>query len=742
MLSRTGIRVCLAVGRRRIPASLRHAPQPPQIAEKPYLTPIDYGCARHFATAPRRPEELTTMLRAIEQGNVPQARKSFAILRNTDSKAIDREAIQKLLMLVRKGKKHSDLVFVHEVVDTMESQFGITPQHFEYHALIYAYGVHQRPEDAKYVLESMGARGLKPSTHTYNTLLGCYKRVNDEAAALRIFNEMQQKGVKRDLVTYNTLLHFVNQKKALELYNQMQRDNITADGYTYSTILSIATRDKNTKIGDSVYKKVLANPKAVDTVTINSMLAYQANGAGDFNGALNLYDSLPKRFPKVKTDTATYNTMLDACLKHNQPVRAFAIFNNMISAGHVPDVITYGTLIDAEARQNNTKGALELFDDMTYRAIEPNERVLSSLANLAAQATDPKLLTKVCDTVQRYSEKYRLDSKAYNGLLSGLAKHGRSAQAQKLYDDVFRHNSRDADIATYTNLMLAYINDNQLDDAMDIYYVLREHCQNAEPGEAKVTLDTTFYTTLISAMTALPGQEIQRNQTAPNYAYMVDDKPDYVENLDGTSQPNLMRALTLFNDMRRLLIRPNAHVYTAMLHACAQYRDAYALEQVHRLIRMDLYFDPDTAVYNALMDAYNRVGDGHIVMQLWDILMLSSAPKTAIDQVTISVVLDSCGHNGYSHRARDIWRRVKRAGFELNTNNYNSYIECLCRAKGRAGWDEARRVVKEEMRPPTLADPRPPVEEKTINTLISFARKKGFAPEEVEELEAWKKELL
>ncbi|KAG2224820.1 hypothetical protein INT45_008002 [Circinella minor] len=794
MLSRTGTKACLSVGRRRIPISLlRHSLSKTRINDKQQtcsLTTVTqqhqrqqqrlqsqyghYMTRCHFATrknnnnnnknnmatlmASYESEEITNMLTAIQQENILQARKSFSLARNNlnDRRFVTRDMIQNLLMLVRKGEKPADLAFVCDLVETMHQDFSIQPKLFEYHALMYAYGVHERPQDAYDVLLNL-PKDIRPSTHTYNILLGCYKRINDYKTALQIFDEMQHtKGARHDLVTYNTMLYFVPQDKALELFEQMEREGIQPDGYTYSTILSIATRANNKRIGNSVYEKLYNVPELVtDTVTMNTMVSYKASTANQgLNDVLDLYHNLSSRFPRIKKNIVTYNIMLDACLKHDNPACAYTIFNDMKRAGIAPDVITYGTLIDAEATQLNMEGALGLFDEMTYRSIRPNERVLGSLANLASRETDPKLLTRVCDTVQRYSQEFRLDSKAYNGLLSGLAKHGRSAQAQELYDEVFRHNTREADVATFTNLMLAYVNDDQLDDAMDIYYELREHYQNAEPGQARITLDTQFYTTLISAMTALSTRNNKNKITsttmtkdesgpAPSYGYMVEDKPDSVENLDGTSQPSLLRALTLFNDMRRLLIRPNAHVYTAMLYACAQYRDAYALEQIHRLIRMDLYFDPDTAVYNALMDAYNRCGDGHVVLQLWDVLMLSSAPKTAIDQVTISVVLDSCGHNGYSYKAHGIWRKVKRAGFDLNTNNYNSYIECLCRQKGRTGWDEARRVVNEEMRPLTsIHDPRPPLEEKTLNTLIGFARKKKFKQEELNELEAWKQQLL
>ncbi|CAO3674055.1 unnamed protein product [Rhizopus microsporus] len=180
-----------------------------------------------------------------------------------------------------------------------------------------------------------------------------------------------------------------------------------------------------------------------------------------------------------------------------------------------------------------------------------------------------------------------------------------------------------------------------------------------------------------------------------------------------------------------------------MLHACGQSRDEYVLEHVYQLIKVDLYLDPDIGIYNALMDAYNRIGDGRTVLDIWQQLVSSAPPNVAVDQASVSIVLDSCGHNGYMHRAPSIWNWLKRTGFELNTNNYNSYIECLCRIPGRVGWDRALRLMKEDMRAPgdEISD-KPLIEEKTFNTLISFAKKKQFEESEIKQLEAWKEQCI
>lgn len=63
----------------------------------------------------------------------------------------------------------------------------------------------------------------------------------------------------------------------------------------------------------------------------------------------------------------------------------------------------------------------------------------------------------------------------YNGILATLALEGRSEQAQKLYDVIFRNHDVKADIDTYSQLMLAYMNDGKYEEAMEIYYELRDH---------------------------------------------------------------------------------------------------------------------------------------------------------------------------------------------------------------------------------------------------------------------------
>lgn len=690
-------------------------------------------CYRHYTAN----ADLVTLRRAIGRGNINNAKSIYEDMFKQQQK-MDRNVIRKLLILARQGKRQQDLEFVNQVIRDMKGPLKITPQHFEYHALIFAYGMQHAPEKAYQVLDRMRDEGLEPNLYTYNFLLGCYKRTNNLKKVDMLVKEMKEKNIKPDTVTYNTILHLLLRtndfERVFSLFEAMVHDEDTAspDIYTYSTVLDAAVKSGNKIVGDTICDYLL-NSKESQFIDLNMMNnIFRFNADTDLNQVLDLYYQLSDKYMHIKPDRTTFNILLDACLKNGNPAKAYMIFKDMKKAKVTPDVITYGTLINTEAKVGNLRSAMQLFEDMCNESVEPNDRILTSIANItSSKSATLKDLEQFIDLANKYQHSLKLDTRAYNSLMYGLALHGQSKRVQKLYDTVFRDVNCQPDIATFTNLILAYINDELLDDAMEIYYTLREHhkkCRDEKTVQKiPIKLDTTFYSTLISSLSKNPMKHTEQT---------TDDEYD--------SSPRLVAAMAMFSDMRPLQIQPTIHTYTAMLHACGQYRDRYILNQIHQQIKVDLYLDPDIAIYNSLMDAYNRTDDGETVLDIWQtISMPASFSDITPDQTSVSIVFDSCGHNGLSSRANMIWKWLKQTQFKLNTNNYNSYIECLCREKGRSGWDQARQIVDEEMSLSTKPlRGKPTIDEKTVNTLISFAKKKGFDNTEIVSLEQWKSNLF
>ncbi|CAO0795656.1 unnamed protein product [Mucor circinelloides] len=280
---------------------------------------------------------------------------------------------------------------------------------------------------------------------------------------------------------------------------------------------------------------------------------------------------------------------------------------------------------------------------------------------------------------------------AYNGVLKTLALEGRSEQAQKLYDLIFRNHNVKADIDTYSQLMLAYMNDGKYEEAMEIYYELRDH--DEDPAK-NLRLKPDTYASMIQALT--DPSKIQQTHTQfqdnaePMYEWSVEDVNSAIyPDIDGNSQPALLTALALFNDMRHLEIQPTPDMYANLLKACADQKDGYVLEKLHKLIRMDLYFDPDVQVFNQLMKAYDVVGDSASVLEIWEVAESSNV----LDHDSVSTVLQTCLQNGYYSRANAIWDSLQyRDAIQPTVDDFNVYLQCVLNSNEA---EKAEKMVQE-----------------------------------------------
>ncbi|KAG0180256.1 hypothetical protein DFQ28_009210 [Apophysomyces sp. BC1034] len=316
----------------------------------------------------------------------------------------------------------------------------------------------------------------------------------------------------------------------------------------------------------------------------------------------------------------------------------------------------------------------------------------------------------------------------YNQLLTDLAENGQATEAQDLYDKVFRYQQCEADMNTYIQLMLAYLRAGQLDNAMGIYYELRNHHEKTTTEERKsqLKLDKAFYNTLISALT-----ENTANTSKPEgqviYAYTVeDDANEWLGMDDEYEQPALRAALALFNDMRQLEIQPSSESYRALLQACGEHKDEYVLEQIHRLIRMDTSFSLDAIIDATLIKAYHSVGNYEQVLQIWDTTTQSGV---GVDQDTVTMILDSCKHS--IHQTKTVWSLLNGKGYALNTSHYHLYVEILCQ-HSKEGWEEAWKLVNAK----SLVD------RQTVNILTRFAEQNNLSEKDAAEYEAWKEKYF
>ncbi|KAJ9476440.1 hypothetical protein PHBOTO_000124 [Pseudozyma hubeiensis] len=161
--------------------------------------------------------------------------------------------------------------------------------------------------------------------------------------------------------------------------------------------------------------------------------------------------------------------------------------------------------------------------------------------------------------------------------------------------------------------------------------------------------------------------------------------------------------LGILHDMRSANYRPTCIVYTSILdyYSKTPSPSYVGVQATHEMLKRDEGLEPDLPLINALMNAYNRVGEPAMVLAIWDSLI---ATRQEIDGVTLSVFFDTAGRHGLLSLARKALGTVRRFEAEavgggarsvLTKGAWDSWLECLARC-GRL--EEAIELAFGEMR--------------------------------------------
>ncbi|CCM03134.1 uncharacterized protein FIBRA_05255 [Fibroporia radiculosa] len=135
------------------------------------------------------------------------------------------------------------------------------------------------------------------------------------------------------------------------------------------------------------------------------------------------------------------------------------------------------------------------------------------------------------------------------------------------------------------------------------------------------------------------------------------------------------------------------------------------IKKIHQHLVVDASVNPDVVLWNQLMDTYQRAGCFAEALQIWE----TSYRSGQIDNASVSIILDTCGHANAYGTAMRVWSDLTESKFRLNLANWNAWLECLCRL-GRV--DDALRAMCLEMRQGT--PPLNPTLE-SAHIILSFA---------------------
>jgi len=587
---------------------------------------------------------------------------------------------------------------VLKMFNSLEPVFGYRPGGPEHHLLLRGMASAGKLGKALSWIEGMEkTHGVVPDVVDWNVVLGGYRRARDLDGLRFAWARMVASGLRPNVASYNALISALFEhgdvQQVKQAVQEMQRYGVDLDIWTDTALLTgfidagelasatpVAARlrrvvDRWDPHAASSSKAGSSSPSQVDLAALNALLQYEAASSGAFAGALRLAEQY--RAKGHPLNTRTVNTLavpgavglasaaeavelvevLEQTTGQRADRRTWTIALKGVLAG--PGGLTQALAVHQEARDRSV-----LPDSLMVQPL------LSALLLPSPTPENMELAKQLYEDLATAAKTYAVapDAEVYVALLRACADpaHPDIAFSATLLADMHERGIRLDPAAATWHIVALMRAAGTFDNAFRAYDALR--------ALDVAALDHHAYNTILAAFTSLPSA--------------VPAPPPLV--------------LEFLGDMRRASHPPSGATYSLLLrYYSRQFRSAKSVAQLHALIKLDLNLDPDTALFNSLMEAYSRVGAFNSAYRIWDAMRANPSGGAGIDDQSVSIFLDTCGHEGGPTglaRARKVWRELREERYPRNLKHWDSLLECLVRC---GEIDEASEVALGRLAPPT-----------------------------------------
>ena len=609
--------------------------------------------------------------------------------------------------LIRHGNIHSVLRWLQ----SMPLRAGhITPTLEQFHLFLEACTELATFKFMRNVIKSMRQTGCKPSNETFKILIRARWTMasQDSLPHLVVFSaiidDIKQEGLPHDPSVVALLYDGYAERNHMEyavqihaLYQSRFPDVVTSQQLQedmWSQRLSDKAHREGIKGALALFRTMEPDGCVASPQIFKAMLRYSRN----LNDLRYLEEALGTQASAVH-----WSLLINNVVRTGRVSDAVSMYEESKKNGIRPDAALVAPIIKALCRST--------VKPPTESAIDQALSIYRDLAEVA-----PPSLSQQTQKESYAEHSVGPDANIYQTLLRGLASSSNLKKyfgvAKSLMDDMqSRSLSMNDSLTTTSIIVLLMRNSSNLSEAFDVY---RRLCS---------ALDEKGYAVVLNAFCKLSFG-------------------------DDVHIPSLTRYFEIVRDMRQAGHTMTAEVYTILLRqlgivatrmnwpdttipADFRYELITATRRTHDLLTLDASVSPDAHVWNQLMDTYQRLGCFGDSYRVWDMMYLTGR----FDHISVSIILDACGHAGAWQVARQICANLFKDNFLFNQRNWNTWLECLCRL-GKL--DHAVKCACMEMGR-NQEDVAPDAESMTI--LLKFAREVNRQAEVLSRIKLYLPEL-
>eukprot|EP00257_Ricinus_communis_P015797 XP_015573782.1 pentatricopeptide repeat-containing protein At4g21065-like [Ricinus communis] len=351
---------------------------------------------------------------------------------------------------------------------------------------------------------------------------------------------------------YNTLIRAhasSSPSLAFSLFSNMRRAGVSPDHFTFPFVLKACSRLQT--CSQNLYSLIIKLGLDSNIYIQNSLINFYGS-CGLVTVALKVFDEM------IDRDLVSWSSVISCFNNNGLPQEALGLFQQMQINGNVnPDEVTMVSVVSAVS----SLGDLEL-GKWVDGYISRNNNLKITVQLGTALVNMYSRIGSVDDCVRVFNEMAERNVLTWTALINGLAVHGRSKEALRMFDEMRKEINLRPDHITFNGVLVACSHGGLVADGWRVFKSIK-HEYGIEP-------------------------------TLEHYGCMVD--------LLGRAG----KVQEAFEFVKSMPYKPNAVIWRTLLGACVNHNNIALAEKVKEKINhLDPCHDGD---YVLLSNAYGEVG--------------------------------------------------------------------------------------------------------------------------------------
>ncbi|KAK9082720.1 hypothetical protein Scep_029191 [Stephania cephalantha] len=584
----------------------------------------------------------------------------------------------------------SELEIAHKVFDEMPERNSVS-----YNSMISAYAKRENGGGAWAVFKQMMGNGFRPTQFTFGSLLsspvlgtfegcqlhslivkfgllygdafagtallGLFGRFGMVGEVMRLFDEMP----RRSLVTWNLIIDCFSRRgfveESVSLFCELMRTNERPSEGSFIGILSGVDDEEfcGFCLVEQIHGMVIKVGFEFCLPVSNGLVKMYVN----CSGTCRVEEMLEKIGVR---DIVTWNTIIGAFAKSENPIKGLEMFliapwhgfvptqasyagvirscaslqvleygelihTKIIKNGFGSDVLVGSALVDFYAKCNNIEQAHLLFDELDEK------NVVSWNALIAGYASNNSKIG-----VQLLKEMLLAGYRANEFSFSAVFKSCSGQELRQLHGSIIKVGYNN-DEYVFSSLIASYAANGLTDEALTF--------------ASSLSPPLSYVTSNIIAGIYIRSHQCQ---LAENLLCQLDHHGVVSLNYLISAcfyRGDYLRAFQLFRDMLNDQISPDKFTITTLLNITIKLCSLALGSSLHGLISKSGFECLDTHVYNLLMDMYAKCGSLNSSIGIFDEL-------TRRNLISWTVLVSAFGFHGYAQQALESFREMEFSGFK------------------------------------------------------------------------------